>query len=43
MQKMADDWAAAFNKGHAARVASFYKSDATLSWLGLLISSYGCH
>jgi uncharacterized protein (TIGR02246 family) len=30
MQKMADDWAAAFNKGDAAKVASFYKSDATV-------------
>jgi hypothetical protein len=25
MQKMADEWAAAFNKGDATKVASFYR------------------
>jgi uncharacterized protein (TIGR02246 family) len=30
MQKMADEWQAAFNKGDAATVASFYKDDAVV-------------
>ena len=30
MQQTLDDWAAAFNKGDAAKVAMYYKSDATL-------------
>ena len=30
MQKMADEWQAAFNKGDAATVANFYKDDATV-------------
>jgi hypothetical protein len=30
MQQMLDDLAAAFNKGDAAKVAMYYKSDATL-------------
>jgi uncharacterized protein (TIGR02246 family) len=30
MQQMLDDLAAAFNKGDAAKVALYYKSDATL-------------
>jgi ketosteroid isomerase-like protein len=30
MQQMLDGWAAAFNKGDAAKVAMYYKSDATV-------------
>ena len=30
MQKMADEWAAAFNKGDTATVANFYKDDAVV-------------
>src|SRR2546423_5733246 len=30
MQKMADEWATAFNRGAAATVAQFYKTDGTV-------------
>jgi uncharacterized protein (TIGR02246 family) len=30
MQKLADEWQAAFNKGDAATVANFYKDDAVV-------------